>query len=40
MGAYLKVNKKNGVKKLIAEGAKKFKAQVKSKKYPTKEYSY
>ena len=27
-------------KKLIAEGAKKFKAQVKSKKYPTKKYSY
>ena len=27
-------------KKLIAEGAKKFKAQVKFKKYPTKKYSY
>jgi len=28
------------VKKLIAEGAKKFNAEVKSKKYPSKKYSY
>jgi len=28
------------VKKLIAYGAKKFKTEVKSKKYPTKKYSY
>jgi len=28
------------LKKLITEGAKKFTAEVKSKKYPTKKYSY
>ncbi len=28
------------IKKLIAEGAKKFNAEVKSKKYPSKKYSY
>ena len=34
------VNRFVNIKKVIASGVKKFKKEVKSKKYPTKKYSY